>query len=79
MSASKHDPQTATANGGLTHFDDGGQAHMVDVGAKSETHRIAIAIGLIRMKPATLDVVMSGSAKKGDVLGIARIAAIMAA
>jgi cyclic pyranopterin phosphate synthase len=79
MSESKHDPHTATSNGGLTHFDDGGQAHMVDVGAKSETHRVAIASGLIRMKPKTLGVVMSGSAKKGDVLGIARIAAIMAA
>jgi cyclic pyranopterin phosphate synthase len=67
------------ANGGLTHFDEGGQAHMVDVGAKSETHRVAIASGIISMKPKTLDVVIGGTAKKGDVLGIARIAAIMAA
>jgi cyclic pyranopterin phosphate synthase len=67
------------ANGGLTHFDEGGQAHMVDVGAKSETHRVAIASGFISMKPKTLGVVMGGTAKKGDVLGIARIAAIMAA
>ena len=66
-------------NGGLTHFDDGGRAHMVDVGSKAETHRIAIASGLIRMKPQTLAVITSGTAKKGDVLGIARIAAIMGA
>jgi cyclic pyranopterin monophosphate synthase len=65
-------------NGGLTHFDAGGQAHMVDVGAKSETHRVAVATGTICMKPETLAIVQSGTAKKGDVLGIARIAAIMA-
>lgn len=52
---------------------------MVDVGAKNETHRIAIATGTIRMKPETLAIIQSGSAKKGDVLGIARIAAIMGA
>lgn len=63
----------------LTHFDVAGQAHMVDVGAKAETHRIAIASGMIRMKPETLQLVQSGTAKKGDVLGIARIAAIMGA
>jgi cyclic pyranopterin phosphate synthase len=62
----------------LTHFDATGQAHMVDVGAKAETHRIAIATGSIRMKPETLAIIMNGTAKKGDVLGIARIAAIMA-
>jgi len=62
----------------LTHFDAAGQAHMVDVGAKAETHRIAVATGSIRMKPETLALILSGSAKKGDVLGIARIAAIMA-
>jgi len=66
-------------NGGLTHFDQGGQAHMVDVGAKNETHRVALATGVIRMQPATLAIIESGTAKKGDVLGIARIAAIMAA
>jgi cyclic pyranopterin phosphate synthase len=66
-------------HGGLTHFDEGGQAHMVDVGGKAETHRIAIASGVIRMKPQTLAVITSGTAKKGDVLGIARIAAIMGA
>jgi cyclic pyranopterin phosphate synthase len=64
---------------GLTHFDATGQAHMVDVGAKDETHRIAVASGVIRMKPETLAIIQSGTAKKGDVLGIARIAAIMAA
>jgi cyclic pyranopterin phosphate synthase len=70
---------TPTSHSPLTHFDAGGQAHMVDVGAKSETHRIAVAAGTIRMQPATLELVTSGTAKKGDVLGIARIAAIMAA
>jgi cyclic pyranopterin monophosphate synthase len=65
-------------NDQLTHFDDHGQAHMVDVGAKSETHRIAVATGQIRMLPATLALITSGSAKKGDVIGIARIAAIQA-
>lgn len=60
----------------LTHFDAHGQAHMVDVGAKAETRRIAVASGRIRMQPATLAVIRDGSAKKGDVLGIARIAAI---
>lgn len=63
----------------LTHFDAQGQAHMVDVAAKAATHRIAVARGLIAMKPATLALIVSGSAKKGDVLGIARIAGIMAA
>ena len=65
-------------NDHLTHFDDHGQAHMVDVGAKSETHRIAVATGQIRMLPTTLALITSGSAKKGDVIGIARIAAIQA-
>ena len=63
----------------LTHFDSQGQAHMVDVGNKSDTKRIAIAQGSIQMLPATLKLIMQGDAKKGDVLGIARIAAIMAA
>ncbi len=63
----------------LTHFDAHGQAHMVDVSAKAETHRIARAAGTIRMLPATLGLVRSGTAKKGDVLGVARIAAIQAA
>lgn len=63
----------------LTHFDAQGQAHMVDVGAKIDTHRIAVAGGRIEMQPATLATIEAGSAKKGDVLGIARIAGIMAA
>lgn len=62
----------------LTHFDASGQAHMVDVGAKSESHRIAIATGKISMLPATLTLIQQGNSKKGDVLGIARIAAIQA-
>ena len=62
----------------LTHFDSAGQAHMVDVGAKTETARVARAAGSIFMKPETLALIRAGSAKKGDVLGIARIAAIQA-
>ncbi|MCE1251205.1 MAG: cyclic pyranopterin monophosphate synthase MoaC [Comamonadaceae bacterium] len=68
-----------TTSSPLTHFDAQGQAHMVDVGAKSATRRQAIATGRIRMAAATLALIASGSAKKGDVLGVARIAAIMAA
>lgn len=64
---------------GLSHFDQAGLAHMVDVSGKQETHRVAVAAGCIRMQPKTLAVIQSGSAAKGDVLGIARIAAIMAA
>jgi len=63
----------------LTHFDAHGQAHMVDVAAKADTHRSALATGSIRMQPATLALIAGGSAKKGDVIGIARIAAIQAA
>jgi cyclic pyranopterin monophosphate synthase len=63
----------------LTHFDERGSARMVDVAAKAETHRSATAAGWIRMQPATLAIVTSGTAKKGDVLGVARIAAIQAA
>lgn len=66
-------------NGPLTHFDAAGQAHMVDVGAKSETERVARAAGRIVMLPATLALVRDGNAKKGDVLGIARIGGIQAA
>lgn len=65
-------------NQNLTHFDSSGQAHMVDVGAKAETARIARAAGSIFMTPETLALIQSGSARKGDVLGIARIAAIQA-
>ena len=63
----------------LTHFDAQGQAHMVDVAAKPATHRVAVATGRIVMLPATLALIDSGTAKKGDVLGIARIAAIQGA
>jgi cyclic pyranopterin phosphate synthase len=63
----------------LTHFGADGAAHMVDVGAKEQTHRVARARGRIAMRPATLALVRSGSAAKGDVIGVARIAAIQAA
>jgi cyclic pyranopterin phosphate synthase len=62
----------------LTHFNEAGAAHMVDVGAKDLTQRVAVAEGCIEMQPETLAMVMAGSHKKGDVLGIARIAGIMA-
>jgi cyclic pyranopterin phosphate synthase len=65
--------------GGLTHFDARGSARMVDVGAKRATRRVAIAAGRIRMQRATLARLAAGEAKKGDVLGVARIAAIQAA
>ena len=68
-----------TTTSALTHFDAQGQAHMVDVADKASTHRIAIAQGRISMAPATLAIILQGNAKKGDVLGIARIAGIMAA
>ena len=63
----------------LTHFDAKGSAHMVDVGAKPATHRVAIASGRITMQPSTLRLIAAGRAKKGDVLGVARIAAVQAA
>lgn len=63
----------------LTHFDAHGQAHMVDVAAKPATHRTAIASGRIDMLPETLELIRAGTAKKGDVLGIARIAGIQGA
>ena len=63
----------------LTHFDAAGQAHMVDVGAKDATERVAVATGRIVMRSTTLDLIASGTAKKGDVLGVARIAAIQGA
>ncbi|MCX7891149.1 MAG: cyclic pyranopterin monophosphate synthase MoaC [Burkholderiales bacterium] len=65
--------------GKLTHFDARGDAHMVDVGEKAETHRVARAAGTISMRPATFAMIRAGAAKKGDVLGVARIAAIQAA
>ncbi len=63
----------------LTHFDDKGAAHMVDVSEKATTSRVAVAKGYISMQPATLAMVADGTAKKGDVLGVARLAGIMAA
>lgn len=63
----------------LTHFDSSGQAHMVDVSDKASTHRVAIATGCIQMNPNTYELIESGGHKKGDVLGIARIAGIQAA
>lgn len=66
-------------NSPLTHFDAQGQAHMVDVSAKAVTHRIARATGSIRMEAATLALIQGGQARKGDVLGVARIAAIQGA
>ena len=63
----------------LTHFDAQGEAHMVDVGDKAVTQRVAVATGRIRMLPATLALIRDGAAKKGDVLGVARIAAIQGA
>lgn len=63
----------------LTHFDAAGQAHMVDISAKAETARVARAEGCIRMQPATLALVRDGHAAKGDVIGVARIAAIQGA
>lgn len=63
----------------LTHFNQEGDAHMVDVADKAATHRRAVASGQIRMQPQTLDLIQSGGHKKGDVLGVARLAGIMAA
>ena len=73
------DTASTSATSGLTHFDAAGQAHMVDVGDKAATQRIAIATGRIAMQRATLALIATGSATKGDVLGIARIAAIQGA
>ena len=64
---------------GLNHFDAQGQAHMVDVAGKAPTHRTAVAHGRIVMRPQTLGIILAGNAKKGDVLGVARLAGIMAA
>jgi len=79
MRTTKGTGLTDESDAKLSHFDAHGQAHMVDVGNKSATRRIAVAEGQIRMHADTLALIESGSAKKGDVLGIARIAAIMAA
>jgi cyclic pyranopterin monophosphate synthase len=71
--------KTAPETSQLTHFDAAGRAQMVDVGAKDDTRRIAIASGRVRMAPETIAVIREGRAKKGDVLAVAQIAAIMAA
>jgi len=63
----------------LTHFDDAGAAHMVDVSGKAETDRVAVAEGWMKMSTETLDIIRSGTSKKGDVIGIARLAGIMGA
>lgn len=68
-----------TPKAGLTHIDASGEAHMVDVGDKAETARSATATGYVRMKPETLALIREGNAKKGDVIGTARLAGIMAA
>lgn len=78
MNRSSSDNSEAGA-GGLTHIDAQGSARMVDVGAKPATPRLAVASGRIRMTPAALEAIRAGDAPKGDVLGTARIAAIMAA
>ncbi|MDP7150587.1 MAG: cyclic pyranopterin monophosphate synthase MoaC [Paracoccaceae bacterium] len=64
---------------GLSHFDDHGNAHMVDVSGKDVTDRIATAEGWVKMAPATYDIIAEGRARKGDVIGIARLAGIMGA
>jgi cyclic pyranopterin phosphate synthase len=75
---SRAEPDTSLSRT-LTHIDGGGAARMVDVSPKPATERVAIAAGFVRMSAATLELVLSGNAKKGDVLGAARIAGIMAA
>jgi cyclic pyranopterin phosphate synthase len=88
--STRNDPAAAAAPGArrrpnapagphFTHFDATGAAHMVDVGAKDVTRRVARAGGRIAMQPATLALIRAGTTKKGDVLGVARIAAIQAA
>jgi cyclic pyranopterin phosphate synthase len=77
--SSQNTSANTSVTNGLTHFDAQGQAHMVDVAAKAATHRIAVAQGRITMLPATFALIEAGTAKKGDVLGIARIAGIQGA
>src|SRR5215211_1688473 len=76
---SAHFFATFQAMSKLTHFDANGQAHMVDVVDKAETRRVAIARGRVVMRPETLALIVAGEAKKGDVIGVARVAAIQAA
>ena len=77
--AGKKSKRTASDAPALTHIDSAGEARMVDVSAKPDTERLAVAEGLVIMSKATLELIVSGNAKKGDVLGTARIAGIMAA
>ena len=72
-------PPPGPAPAALTHFDAQGEAHMVDVSAKTPTHRVAVAEGYISMQPATFELVSQGRANKGDVIAVARIAAIQGA
>src|SRR6185312_14145874 len=72
-------PRSGAAGAALTHLGDQGEAHMVDVGDKADTTRTAIAEGFVSMRPETLTMIIEGNAKKGDVLGTARIAGIIAA
>jgi cyclic pyranopterin phosphate synthase len=74
----KTPPQQSATSNALTHFDDTGRARMVDVGEKTETHRIAVASGRVTMRPETAVLIRDGRAAKGDVLGVAQVAAIMA-
>ena len=73
------DRQQSPNKSGLTHFDAEGRAHMVDIGSKDVSERIATASALVRMRPETLNLIRSGDTKKGDVLAVARIAGIQAA
>ena len=79
MTRKKTPSPQAPSTFGLTHFDDAGAAHMVDVGTKPETERVAIASGMVRMELETANAVRAGTIGKGDVLGVARIAGIQAA
>jgi cyclic pyranopterin phosphate synthase len=79
MMPDEHCRTVSRMNSPLTHFDARGQAHMVDVAGKDETHRVAVATGSIRMRAETLALIAAGTARKGDVIGIARIAAIQGA
>jgi cyclic pyranopterin phosphate synthase len=79
LTTAKSEPQTVAAPAVLTHIDQRGQARMVDVTEKGATERIAVAEGRVIMRKETLDLVLGGNATKGDVLGAARLAGIMAA
>ncbi len=79
MNLSTNAPQRGAIMSSLTHFNSAGEAHMVDVGDKAVTQRTAIAEGRIVMQPETLRIIEQGTARKGDVLGVARIAGIMGA